>query len=279
VKTMSTRAFTSPDADRWDIVRRYDAIMYDPSHQQYFSQSDFTNFGYWKEDIASQKAACETLMDELLKRVPEPRGRVLDVACGKGATTRYLFDRFPSGEVVGINISEKQLETARRNAPGCRFELMDAVELRFESESFDFVFCIEAAFHFDTRKRFLAEALRVLKPGGWLLLSDILVSREAERTKPYRLEANYLEGPEAYRALAREVGFERSEVEDATVPCWHGCYWNAVRYFHEQFLKSEIDQPMLEDRLRLSYRRLEEITHYLLVASVKGKRNEKHPAG
>jgi SAM-dependent methyltransferase len=276
---MSLRAFTSPDADGWDIVRRYDALMYDDDHREYFAHSDFTNFGYWRDDTANQKEACENLMEELLKRVPKRSGRVLDVACGKGATTRYLFDRFPSGEVVGINISEKQLDTARKNAPGCRFELMDAVELRFEDESFDYLFCVEAAFHFDTRRRFLAEAVRVLKPGGRLLITDILVSREAERTKPYRREANYLEGPAAYRALAREVGFADCDVVDATVPCWHGCYWYAVRHFHERFLKAEIDQKALEDRLRLSYRRLEEITHYLLAAFVKGKRDEEHSPG
>ncbi|TIT84310.1 MAG: class I SAM-dependent methyltransferase, partial [Mesorhizobium sp.] len=114
------------------------------------------------------------LVDTLLARLPDKGGRILDVACGLGASTRRLLASYPPEAVTAINISAAQVATARQNAPGATVLQMDAAKLAFPDASFDAVICVEAAFHFDTRAAFLAEALRVLKPGGALVLSDIL---------------------------------------------------------------------------------------------------------
>src|SRR3546814_7519136 len=104
-------------------------------------------------------------MARLLSFIPSPHGSVLDVACGKGETTRYLSRHFAPDKITAINISEKQLARGRQNVPGATFRLMDATALEFADASFDAVVCVEAAFHFNTREKFLAEALRVLKIG------------------------------------------------------------------------------------------------------------------
>ena len=156
------------------INRHYDRIMFTPGAHRRYGGSDFHNFGYWDQATTTLQDACENLMEELLAFIPDKEGAILDVACGKGATSRYLLNFYNPKDVTGINISEKQLERCRVNAPGCNFYLMNATELAFPDQSFNNIICVEAAFHFSTREKFLHEASRVLKPGGGLVLSDIL---------------------------------------------------------------------------------------------------------
>jgi cyclopropane fatty-acyl-phospholipid synthase-like methyltransferase len=91
--------------------------------------SDFLNFGYWREDTRDPREASENLMEILLEFLPEKTGPILDVACGLGATTRYLLKYYRPSDVIAINILEQQLVKSRTNAPGCTFILMDAARL------------------------------------------------------------------------------------------------------------------------------------------------------
>jgi ubiquinone/menaquinone biosynthesis C-methylase UbiE len=83
-----------------------------------------------------------------------------------GATTQAIKTKWESTTVTGINISAMQVEHALKNAPTCQFHQMDATQLTFPDDSFDLILCVEAAFHFDTRKDFLREAFRTLKKRG-----------------------------------------------------------------------------------------------------------------
>src|SRR5262249_18609544 len=114
------------------IASQYDRVIYNPQIREYYSQSDFFNFGYWREDTIHPKEACENLLEKLLASIPERQGSILDVACGLGATTAHLLRYYRPSDVVGINISHKQLETCKVNAPGCTFLQMDAAQLGFD---------------------------------------------------------------------------------------------------------------------------------------------------
>jgi demethylmenaquinone methyltransferase/2-methoxy-6-polyprenyl-1,4-benzoquinol methylase len=103
-----------------------------------------------------------------------PGGRVLDVATGTGDLAIELARRVaPGGEVVGSDFSEAMLARARAKAPQLRFEWGDALELPYESASFDAATVGFGARNFSDLGRGLAEMARVVRPGGRVVVLEI----------------------------------------------------------------------------------------------------------
>ncbi|WP_435347447.1 class I SAM-dependent methyltransferase [Haloarchaeobius sp. HRN-SO-5] len=95
-------------------------------------------------------------------------GRVLDIGCGTGRTTRPLSDM--GFDVVGVDVSEEMVKRARTRHPGIRFEVDDATDLRHDDGSFDHVlfsyYGLDSIVPEESRTRAVAEIFRVLRPGG-----------------------------------------------------------------------------------------------------------------
>ena len=104
-----------------------------------------------------------------------PKGsRVLDVGCGIGGSARILSNDY-GFDVVGISISQEQIKRANEltnNHNFCRFEVMNALDLKFPKGSFDGVWSVEAGPHINDKQKFADEMLRVLRPGGVLAIAD-----------------------------------------------------------------------------------------------------------
>jgi hypothetical protein len=84
--------------------------------------------------------------------------------------------------------------------------------------------CVEAAFHFDTRDAFLGEAFRVLRPGGTVVLSDMLFRGFVRAFGPQVQipRANLVSDLPSYRRRLEAAGFEKVDVQDATLACMGG---------------------------------------------------------
>lgn len=198
--------------------------MLDPVVAEYYGGTDYHNFGYWDADTRDQGQASENLIRKLLEPIRENQGRILDVACGLGASTRYLEKLYPSDNIVAVNLSSVQLNYARSHLPAIQFVQVDAAHLPLDSHSFDAILCVEAAFHFDSRDLFLHEAFRVLRPGGQIVFSDVtgpMPSRDYAR-KAHLPTANYLADGNALKTRIERAGFQSVQVTDATAQCWYG---------------------------------------------------------
>jgi ubiquinone/menaquinone biosynthesis C-methylase UbiE len=98
--------------------------------------------------------------------------RVLDVGCGSGILTAKLAEHPGVAETVGVDPSPYLVDRARRRAPSIRFEVADGRALPFPDASFDGVLFATTLCHVPGPDRALAEARRVLRAGGYLLVYE-----------------------------------------------------------------------------------------------------------
>jgi SAM-dependent methyltransferase len=166
---------------------------------------------------------------DLRDRLPE-RGHVLDIGCGCGVpVARQLAAA--GHQVTGVDISDTQVERARRLVPGAAFLRADATELDFPPGSFDAVTCLYALIHMplDRQPGLLRAVARWLRPGGWLLA---VTGQDAWTGR----QDNWLGGPAAmwwsqadaatYRSWLSQAGLEVTRQE--LVPegdSGHALFW------------------------------------------------------
>ena len=105
--------------------------------------------------------------------------RLLDVGCGPGTISVGLAEAVAPGEMHGIDMEETQIEMARTAAragghENAFFRTGDATALPFDDASFDVVHCHALLNHAPDTQAVLAEARRVLKPGGLIASREVL---------------------------------------------------------------------------------------------------------
>jgi 27-O-demethylrifamycin SV methyltransferase len=137
------------------------------------------NLGYWSHGAKSARDAQVAFVQELAAQLaPLQERRVLDVGCGLAGPATILAADY-GAYVDAVNINEQQVAWARQFIEGNRLQdrvrvhVGNAMELPFPDETFDAVFCLEAAHCFIQKARFLSEVRRVLRPGGKMVLADI----------------------------------------------------------------------------------------------------------
>ena len=143
-------------------------------------------FGQWGPVVASAAGVV-------------PRQAVLDVACGTGAlalATAAVVG--PEGRVAGLDANPEMLAVARRKSADIDWREGVAENLPFDDASFDAVISQFGFMFFDDRPRALSEMMRVLKPGGRLVVA---VCGAVERSPGYAAFATLLD-----RLFGEEVG-------------------------------------------------------------------------
>jgi SAM-dependent methyltransferase len=132
---------------------------------------------------AAAMTSAQTL-GALIDLVPaEPQSRWLDVACGPGLISRAMASRV--GFVSGVDLTPAMIEEAQRRAredgaDNVDFALGDATALDLPDASFDGAITRLSLHHVPAPARVVAEMGRVVRPGGWVLLSDIAADGDGE---------------------------------------------------------------------------------------------------
>jgi MPBQ/MSBQ methyltransferase len=172
--------------------------------------------------------------------------QVLDVGCGIGGSSRIL-GRDYGFAVTAVTISPQQVKRAQDLTPPelpVKFQVDDAMALSFPDNSFDVVWSVEAGPHMPDKAIFAKELMRVLKPGGILVLADW--NQRDDRQIPL----NFWEKPvmqqlldqwshpafssiEGFSELLEATGWVEGRVTTAdwtaeTLPSWIDSIWQGV---------------------------------------------------
>ncbi|MDH0759625.1 malonyl-ACP O-methyltransferase BioC [Pseudomonas juntendi] len=157
--------------------------------------------------------------------------RWLDLGSGTGHFSRILAERFAQSSGVAVDIAEGMLRHARNEQRGAHYHVAgDAERLPLRDASVDLVFTSLAVQWCDQFASVLAEALRVLRPGGVLAFSSLCVGTLDELRASWQVvdglvHVNRFRRFEDYQRLCAASGFEQLELHR----CAHVLHYPDVR--------------------------------------------------
>ena len=202
-----------------DVARHYDAL--DPAYRIVWGEH--VHHGYWQSGKESPDEAAQALSRLVADRLDlSPGQRVCDIGCGYGATGAWLAGE-AAVDVVGFTVSTEQAKVAEaRGSAGFTCHVRDWLDNGQSDAGFDRAYAIESSEHMVDKPLFFAEAWRVLRPGGRLVVCAWLEGDGASAwDKKHLLEPICREGrlPSMgsradYEAMAAEAGFLPSGYQD-----------------------------------------------------------------
>lgn len=220
----TARLMLSPRRDRADAV--YDILA---AHNNLGRDTLYLNMGYWR-GAETYDQACEALALLLADRAGFSSGdRVVDAGFGYGDQDLLWATRY-GVSIAGFNVNGSQVSVARDRAEraglGEQIALFarSALDTGLHDRWADRVVALESAFHFPDRRRFFAEAARLLRPGGAIALADLVVKDASSRRivdrvgravagRFWQIPRENLVTAETYQRQLEEAGFTEVVVE------------------------------------------------------------------
>jgi len=111
---------------------------------------------------------------------PRPGEKILDVGAGKGAIASVVQNAGKS-EVYALDPNKKRVAFIEKNHPNLKGSVGDADKVPFPDGFFDKVYSTMAVHHYHDQRRSFKELARVLKPGGLLVVADLIPSSSMAR--------------------------------------------------------------------------------------------------
>ena len=178
-------------------------------------------------DSQNWREASSQRVLSLIDRMNILQGEVIvDLGCGIGGPGRDVAE-YIDCRVLGLSVSHAQLKNLRTLSDGIGSRFTDAIagdmqRLPLASSSVDHAYSINAIYHVNDKDAVIAEAHRVLKPGGTFGVDDWFITRNTQPTTHTALRYNWSTSSNgfheigSFKASMASAGFENIQVEDFT---------------------------------------------------------------
>jgi ubiquinone/menaquinone biosynthesis C-methylase UbiE len=180
------------------------------------SSGSLFDFGPFANEYENWYSTAEGQAHDLVQRLDvsallpsvQDRRRLLDVGCGTGHWSGFFSSL--GYDVHGIDVSEEMIQVARKTVQGCTFDVADAGNVPFPSESFDVVASMAALEFMPDPAGVISEMARCTRPGGSMLIgtlnriAPINMERLDKGEEPYA--SAHLSSPEEIREMLSAWG-------------------------------------------------------------------------
>ncbi len=169
-------------------------------------------------------------VEELTKGI-KPGDKVLDLGCGNGRLAEFFGEEV---DYTGIDNSEALIDIAKKSRPRKRFIHFDGKEIPFGEDEFDKIFCLAVLHHIPGKKArqdFLAQARRVLRPEGKLILT-VWSAKNYPRAKKFLRRQN----------LKKLFGLSQLDFNDVILPWGDEQIPRFIHFFGRGELEKEVQR-------------------------------------
>jgi tocopherol O-methyltransferase len=242
-----------------DVSGHYDEL--DAAYRDIWGEH--VHHGYWTSGRESPDEAAEALVRLVADRLDlQPGMELVDIGCGYAGTAGWLAEHCRA-KVTGFTISEAQAAIARARAervPGLTIFRRDWLDNGLPDAGFDRAYAVESSEHMVDKPRFFAEAARVLRPGGRLVVCAWLATEQPTLGEiRHLLEPICREGRlpsmgsrSEYEAMAAAAGFLLLRYDDISAnvrKTWAICMRRtAGRFFTDRALRRLIVSQTTRNR-------------------------------
>ncbi|TGL87743.1 SAM-dependent methyltransferase [Leptospira congkakensis] len=192
-----------------------------------------SNFGYWEGDDSYRTAGIKFLSKFASLSEIRPQSKILEVGSGLGGSLVYWSKHFQPKLLSAINLPGEQSDFAEQLFASTNTEILPFVhggweEIKsFEDSSYQFVFSLDASYHFQDLQLFYQESFRVLEPGGRFVFSNFQIKDKQFKKLwwlylPFLIPNGNLKPTNETIAELESIGFEKIRHEEWTIPVLQG---------------------------------------------------------
>lgn len=145
------------------------------------AEVQFMNYGYTSSDLKIDLSSKHEgnrypiqLYHQIASKANLTGKDIIEVGSGRGGGLAYLMESFTPRSAVGVELNPEAVSFCNKhyNLPGLTFTEANAEQLPFEDNSQDVVINVESSHRYANMQKFMSEVKRVLRPGGYFLITD-----------------------------------------------------------------------------------------------------------